>query len=50
MDFICKLLIWSFIAAYWLNESGRRKRDQIKWAPATIEPTPKRRRLADTVV
>jgi hypothetical protein len=39
MDFICKLLIWSFIAAYWLNESSRKKRHQAKPSPATIAPT-----------
>lgn len=42
MDFICKLLMWSFIAAYWLNEVSRKNRDRVKALPVTIAPTPER--------
>jgi hypothetical protein len=42
MDFLCKLLMWSFIAAYWLNDASRKKRDRVKALPATIAPTPER--------
>jgi hypothetical protein len=49
MDFMCKLLIWGFIAAYWLNESSRKKRNQVRACPATVVPTSGRGRVADTV-
>jgi hypothetical protein len=42
MDFLCKLLMWSFIAAYWLNEASRKERHRVKALPATIAPTPER--------
>lgn len=30
MDFLCKLLLGCFMAAYWLNGSSRKKRDQVR--------------------
>lgn len=30
MDFLCKLLLGCFMAAYWLNESSRKERDQVR--------------------
>jgi hypothetical protein len=40
MDFLCKLLMWSFIAAYWLNDASRKTRYGVKALVATIAPTP----------
>ncbi len=36
MDFMCRLLICSWLVAYWWNEYRRTKRDQVK-APGQIE-------------
>ncbi len=30
MNFLCRLLIWSWLVAYWLSEYTRKKRDQAK--------------------
>jgi hypothetical protein len=44
MDILCRLLVWSWLVAYWLNEYWRTTPDQAKargqMAVATSDPGP----------